>query len=481
MSTYSPAGTPGFWSESAPSRSARTSGSKDADPPRPARDGWEWVWFPEGYWAERPVPRRRSSTEVVQKQERAPSVARPSKIFKWQSRPSKSPKELFERRPSERPNVSRSTTEVSPFSEAQHLLWQLPKDLPQSPYLSEQEQVAALQQSAPPILGSRTPGPYVRDTWKSIDAEATVPLAEVLAPSVRHNAASSGSRLSWRPFRKNKSPESTKEIPEEPRVEAVPADTTPSYFTLKPILRPSDHTPPHTPPVGEGSRTRPGSKRVSFSALRHDPSPVPLKQAATVSVRGPRSLRKWLSLKIPRGRNRPLTPSTGSATSSREKWEADSTPSSPASSFIAFNRPVHLPDATPSYPAGEAKLVETPPLKKDTADGKPRSLFMDIKHADIKHADQNENSSNSSTDDDKSIRVEPRVFSYRKGQTPERRQWWDEPKAAVRRDPVRDVSFFEFNMPEHLPNSPMCPANPMHKGKGKLVCVYHGRATASEE
>lgn len=24
-----------------------------ADPPRPPRDGFEWVWFPEGYWAER--------------------------------------------------------------------------------------------------------------------------------------------------------------------------------------------------------------------------------------------------------------------------------------------------------------------------------------------------------------------------------------------------------------------------------------------
>lgn len=25
------------------------------DPPRDARSGYEWVWFPEGYWAERPV------------------------------------------------------------------------------------------------------------------------------------------------------------------------------------------------------------------------------------------------------------------------------------------------------------------------------------------------------------------------------------------------------------------------------------------
>lgn len=27
-----------------------------ADPPRPAREGFEWVWFPEGYWAEREAP-----------------------------------------------------------------------------------------------------------------------------------------------------------------------------------------------------------------------------------------------------------------------------------------------------------------------------------------------------------------------------------------------------------------------------------------
>lgn len=26
------------------------------DPPRPAREGYEWVWFPAGYWAERELP-----------------------------------------------------------------------------------------------------------------------------------------------------------------------------------------------------------------------------------------------------------------------------------------------------------------------------------------------------------------------------------------------------------------------------------------
>ena len=29
--------------------------------------------------------------------------------------------------------------------------------------------------------------------------------------------------------------------------------------------------------------------------------------------------------------------------------------------------------------------------------------------------------------------------------------------------------------PEHLPNSPLCPKHPMHKSKGKGICMYHGR------
>lgn len=88
---------------------------------------------------------------------------------------------------------------------------------------------------------------------------------------------------------------------------------------------------------------------------------------------------------------------------------------------------------------------------------------MDIKHP-LPMADSESSSASSA-------RIAPRVFSYRKGVDGERREWWDEPKALVRRDPVKGVSFFEFDMPEHLPSSPMCPANPMHRLKGKGVCV----------
>jgi hypothetical protein len=34
-------------------RSTPPVGGTPVDPPRPARDGYEWVWFSEGYWAER--------------------------------------------------------------------------------------------------------------------------------------------------------------------------------------------------------------------------------------------------------------------------------------------------------------------------------------------------------------------------------------------------------------------------------------------
>lgn len=34
---------------------------------------------------------------------------------------------------------------------------------------------------------------------------------------------------------------------------------------------------------------------------------------------------------------------------------------------------------------------------------------------------------------------------------------------------------FDFDLPEHLPNSPLCPANKKHRNEGMGLCVYHGR------
>ncbi|KAF2091641.1 hypothetical protein K490DRAFT_61074 [Saccharata proteae CBS 121410] len=39
---------------------------------------------------------------------------------------------------------------------------------------------------------------------------------------------------------------------------------------------------------------------------------------------------------------------------------------------------------------------------------------------------------------------------------------------------------FEWDVPEHLPGSPLCPLSPKHKSGGKGICVYHGRAKPKE-
>lgn len=54
------------------------------------------------------------------------------------------------------------------------------------------------------------------------------------------------------------------------------------------------------------------------------------------------------------------------------------------------------------------------------------------------------------------------------------KEWWEVPVAVPRYAAMAPASF-EFDMPEHLSNSPMCPANTRHKSGGTGVCVYHGR------
>lgn len=86
------------------------------DPPRPAKEGHEWVWFPAGYWAER---------QVVE------SPGKSLKHFKWRKRSGKS----------------------SSGNDAEHYWDQTPRTpgpLPYpSPFLTEEAHVQSLQK--PPI------------------------------------------------------------------------------------------------------------------------------------------------------------------------------------------------------------------------------------------------------------------------------------------------------------------------------------------
>ncbi|KAK4193686.1 hypothetical protein QBC35DRAFT_446026 [Podospora australis] len=75
------------------------------------------------------------------------------------------------------------------------------------------------------------------------------------------------------------------------------------------------------------------------------------------------------------------------------------------------------------------------------------------------------------------------------------REWWDSPARRGpggvgspppgssrnrKANPPGTAALFEFDVPEHLPSSPMCPANLKNmKTLGKGVCVYHGRRKSS--
>ena len=97
-----------------------------ADPPRQAKEGYEWVWFPEGYWAEREY--------------RAPdtSYSKPSDLRIWR------------RRRQSRKSHSGSGHDIEPQTTtpkttlARQVL-NTPPSIQLSPYLSEEAHVQSLQ------------------------------------------------------------------------------------------------------------------------------------------------------------------------------------------------------------------------------------------------------------------------------------------------------------------------------------------------
>ncbi|KAH8173374.1 RNA polymerase II accessory factor, Cdc73 [Sarocladium implicatum] len=131
------------------------------------------------------------------------------------------------------------------------------------------------------------------------------------------------------------------------------------------------------------------------------------------------------------------------------------------------------------FPGGEAVRISTPPLDEDTADGRPRGFFTCATPPAL----------------DGAVKARPQVCTsksshslalpannaYRWSLTGQSqpREWWEHvPKKPVRRNPahsVRGQQLFEFDVQEHLPNSPLCPTNSRHVGGGAGVCVYHGR------
>lgn len=106
--------------------------ARGCDPPREAKEGYEWVWFPEGYWAER---------EIVPAFENF--KAYDNKFWKWRSKSSRG-QNLSEGEPRNvspkttgQPSPSPKTMVQSPFA--------APPAIPPTPFMSERDHIHSLQ------------------------------------------------------------------------------------------------------------------------------------------------------------------------------------------------------------------------------------------------------------------------------------------------------------------------------------------------
>ncbi|EGX96211.1 RNA polymerase II accessory factor, Cdc73 [Cordyceps militaris CM01] len=147
----------------------------------------------------------------------------------------------------------------------------------------------------------------------------------------------------------------------------------------------------------------------------------------------------------------------------------------PASPHLAANNAAYFNNKwmTNTFPGGEAMRVSTPPMDEDTADGRPRGFFGPLTPPEPGTADSQTYMTPMTSF------ASPKYNAHRMSMAVPSREWWEaKPQKSPRHDDPSKVARFEFDIPEHLPNSPMCPANLRHKHGGTGLCVYHGRRRA---
>ncbi|EHK48171.1 hypothetical protein TRIATDRAFT_192231, partial [Trichoderma atroviride IMI 206040] len=169
---------------------------------------------------------------------------------------------------------------------------------------------------------------------------------------------------------------------------------------------------------------------------------------------------------------------TSVSSSIRSVLKGKTPPATPANHGLSYTtNPSFFFPPSQRYPRLEAVRVSTPPMDEDTADGKPRAFFTSLTPP-MPDGEANTKTAPASVRSTKRYGVHSSS-----SMAPQPREWWEQiPQRGCRRDLLDansgSTGRFEFDVPEHLPRSPMCPANKRHKSGGAGVCVYHGRRRA---
>jgi hypothetical protein len=139
----------------------------------------------------------------------------------------------------------------------------------------------------------------------------------------------------------------------------------------------------------------------------------------------------------------------------------------------------------------EARRITTPPLK-ESSDGRIRSMFTEVDNFTgsdaLSEADNrsfmsglNNGGGGSTGSDTMSSSESSKQYNkaYRQAAAPNARakHWFDKKeeednrKHKGKKKRKNSKPDFALNVPEHLPTSPLCPANPRHPSGGNGVCV----------
>lgn len=127
----------------------------------------------------------------------------------------------------------------------------------------------------------------------------------------------------------------------------------------------------------------------------------------------------------------------------------------------------------------EAKRINTPPISDDSPNDQPGSFFNNNSAGEETRSDMEASPPNTSAGSHLEMRTLKKEAQpseeWRAAVNPARLTSVTSAKDIAKKQQAQ----FELNLPEHLPNSPLCPKNPMHKSKGLGICVYHGRTRAA--
>ncbi|KAL2061714.1 hypothetical protein VTL71DRAFT_7092 [Oculimacula yallundae] len=436
--------------ESAARSSAEVESSQWVDPPRPPKEGFEWVWFPEGYWAERELPLSKKPVSRPRWWNRSPE--RGSKVSMKSESPEKCtppidiPKikigSLISRKPSAAKSSSGKSFPAKPLSAATPDFEASASTSRKSSLKTQDmrnQHVVRPNMTVPmpayhAIYPDERLGLYCRTKntirsrflHKSSSAD-DASVMDVDRLTSRTTQLLQGTSQYLDRVKRERCQTSATWAPDAPRTPESQTSRSTRKFGLAPWHRRSSH-----------ESILSVSSSVFRLLLGKAPAATPIQEFPPEGLDS-KTYNKGMSIDI----------------------------TSPAPS-------------DPNFLPSEAKRVNTPPMYPGTPEIQARGFFFDL------NPRRSDSASPASTT---SIAA---AKSRSNGHSPSR-EWWEvDPKhaktgsksarplnmdAAMRQSPQIE---FELSIPEHLPSSPLCPKNPMHQSGGTGTCPFHGRKTSNQ-